>query len=158
MIKPFSESGELLGLRMQTEYADFVFGGKNLTRGRLERDWNQYAFHLLRQVHGVAIETAPFTGQPQADGVFTTKPGLALTVQTADCVPILLANSKAAAALHAGWRGAAGQIVKESARLFAEPPTVAAIGPHIQWRSFEIGREVVEPLLASAPAGFIEAL
>jgi YfiH family protein len=52
----------------------------------------------------------PGAPQPEADGAFTTEPGLACTVMVADCLPILLAapGGRGVAALHAGWRGLAG--------------------------------------------------
>ena len=51
----------------------------------------------------------------KADGQFTDEPGFLLAVQTADCIPVLLADRKrrAVAALHAGWRGTVKRIVEK---------------------------------------------
>lgn len=65
----------------------------------------------MNQVHGndVAIVAAPWEDRsvPEVDAIVTTRPGLALAVLTADCVPVLLADPVAgvAAAAHAGRPG-----------------------------------------------------
>jgi hypothetical protein len=77
-------------------------------------------------------------------------PGLLLAVQTADCVPVLLADTKrhAVAAIHAGWRGTLARIVaKTLGRMHMEfgtrPEDVsAALGPCIARCSYEVGPEV----------------
>lgn len=78
----------------------------------LQRELGFTAWTEARQVHGndVLIEPPPgtVTQQPdiQADGLATSRPGLALVVKTADCQPILLAHGggRHVAALHCGWR------------------------------------------------------
>ena len=90
---------------------------------------------------------------PDADGVWTRTPGLAIGVQVADCVPVLLAGSTPGgpwvAAVHAGWRGAVAGILREAvavyARLGGRPEDLAwALGPAILACHFEVGMEVVE--------------
>lgn len=153
MIKPLKNGDVELGQHFETEFAKFVFGNSTLSRDRLSQDWPEHQFHLTKQVHGVHIQSAPFAGTPEADGQYTQIPGAALTVQTADCVPILLANLKEASALHAGWRGAASGIVQNARGLFQQAPQIALIGPHIQFSSFEVGRDVADQLLKALPSG-----
>jgi len=73
----------------------------------------------LEQVHGHALHRLTAADFPvsaasgcvaQADGVWTTEPGLVCAVMVADCLPVLLAapEGRGVAALHAGWRGLAG--------------------------------------------------
>jgi copper oxidase (laccase) domain-containing protein len=68
----------------------------------------------LRQIHSdvIHIAAAPAADAPKADALATRTPGLLLGVQTADCVPILLADSRqrVVAAIHAGWRGTVARI------------------------------------------------
>lgn len=86
------------------------------------------------------------------DAVMTDIPGMCLCVSTADCIPILLydSRSKAVAAIHAGWRGTVGMIVTRTLSLMAEaygtsPEDVhAVIGPGISLLSFEVGDEVYD--------------
>ena len=70
----------------------------------------------LKQVHGVEIEEIRGPGRQvaEADALYTTQTGLALSIQTADCVPLLFAHRTArfVAAAHAGWRGTCGQMAR----------------------------------------------
>ncbi len=86
----------------------------------------------------------------KGDGLMTDDPGVVLGVQTADCVPVLVADTKsgAVAAFHAGWRGTLRRIVEGGVgrmRLeFGSEPKdlVAAIGPSIGPCCYAVGEEV----------------
>ena len=107
----------------------------------------------LSQVHGCAVVEAKGAMQ-EADGIWTTRAGLRIGVRVADCVPILLAGPLEdgrpwIAALHAGWRGATGGILRRGVGLFREqggdPAALSyAFGPAIQACHFEVGEEVIE--------------
>jgi len=105
------------------------------------------------QVHGnqvLAIEEAP-AEPPVCDGLATVQQGLALVVQTADCVPLIFwdEDKKAVAAAHAGWRGAlAGVPLRALAclkeRFDSQPASIhVAMGPAIGACCYEVGDEVV---------------
>ncbi len=106
------------------------------------------------QVHGnraVVVRNAPARGDAtdagECDVLATDLPGVALAVQTADCVPILLSSGTAIATAHAGWRGtaknAAGSAVAALRDLGADPRTVRAwLGPSIGPCCYEVGGEV----------------
>jgi polyphenol oxidase len=87
----------------------------------------------------------------KADGHFTTDPGILLAVQTADCVPVLVADRrlKAVGAFHAGWRGTVRRIVETGVgRMRLElgsrsEDLVAAIGPAISQCCYAVGEEVL---------------
>ena len=106
---------------------------------------------LMNQVHSADawfLTTAPTT-PPSVDALITQTPNLTLTVKTADCAPILLADptSRMIAAIHAGWRGAFQGIIEatvlEMMRHGANLSTLSAgIGPHIQKASFEAGENM----------------
>jgi hypothetical protein len=108
---------------------------------------------LPRQVHGtrVALADPTWTGE-EADGLVTASSGTVVGVVTADCVPILLVaeRQRVAAAVHAGWRGAAAGIVAaalaQMRRAFGvEPSDVeASLGPAIGPCCYEVGDEVRE--------------
>lgn len=115
-------------------------------------------FASVNQVHGdrlVEISGAAAGGAlpppaAEADGLLTRERGAALCVRTADCVPVLLfaPDVGAAAAVHAGWRGAAAGIAGLAARSLAarygaRPSALfAAIGPSIRSCCYEVGEEV----------------
>jgi YfiH family protein len=84
-------------------------------------------------------------GRPVADAVVTARPGVVLGIVTADCAPVLLADSEAGivAAAHAGWRGAHGGVLEATIAammaLGARPDKItAAIGPTIAQASYEV--------------------
>jgi YfiH family protein len=87
----------------------------------------------------------------KADGLMTDEPGLLLGVQTADCIPVLVADRKrrVVAAFHAGWRGTVNRIVESGVgrmRLeFGSRPEdlIAAIGPGIGACCYAVGGEVL---------------
>ena len=128
------------------------------------------AAHLARlhQVHGAAVvvrragDAAEPALLPDADVVMSNDPSLGLAIQTADCVPLLMADrvTGAVAAAHAGWRGLAagvpGETVLALARAFGSAPAdlVAAVGPSISAGQYEVGAEVRERFRA---AGFSAA-
>jgi YfiH family protein len=84
------------------------------------------------------------------DALIENKPGVAIGVKTADCVPILLADPvrRAVAAVHAGWRGTAAYILQAAIRAMGNefgtrPEDLhAAIGPAIGGCCYEVGPEV----------------
>lgn len=107
-------------------------------------------FHSNRIVHAVRADAA--RAHPhKADGQITDEPGLLLAVQTADCIPVLIADRKrrAVACFHAGWRGTVKRIVETGVgnmRLaFGSQPQdlVAAIGPGIGLCCYAVGEEVL---------------
>jgi purine-nucleoside/S-methyl-5'-thioadenosine phosphorylase / adenosine deaminase len=112
----------------------------------------------LKQIHSGIVRTMEDTSAAgeaaEGDAAITSLSGVLLSVQTADCVPILLADSetRAIAAVHAGWRGTSARIVEttvaELGRRHSVDPTkiVAAIGPHIGVCCYEVGEEVVEAM------------
>ena len=114
----------------------------------------------IRQVHGAVVCTVKRDAEPlatpegkailQGDGLMTREPGLLLGIQTADCVPMLVADTRtrAVAAFHAGWRGTLARIVEhgvDAMRLqfgSRREDLIAAIGPAIGPCCFAVGEEV----------------
>jgi YfiH family protein len=106
----------------------------------------------LRQIHSdliyrvEAVPEHPLMG----DGFVTDTPGLLLAVLTADCLPVIVADTKrrAVGIFHAGWRGTAKRIVEkgvgEMRRWFGSDPRnlVVAIGPGVRGCSYQVGEEV----------------
>nr|WP_218626397.1 peptidoglycan editing factor PgeF [Pseudomonas sp. dw_358] len=109
----------------------------------------------LSQVHGVQVVEADPSVVAQADGAWTSTPGIACAAMTADCLPALFcdrAGSKVAAA-HAGWRGLANGVLEATvASLAVEPAEILVwLGPAIGPRNFEVGAEVRATFMASHP-------
>ena len=116
------------------------------------------------QVHGTEIRevTDPMTTREQLEGVdalITNVPGVAISVRTADCIPVLLYDPvhKAVAAVHAGWRGTVQHISNKAIEVMQQlygtdvHELRAVIGPGIGPESFQVGQEVAD---AFAQTGF----
>jgi polyphenol oxidase len=117
---------------------------------------------VLRQVHSdvvhvISAPLSPLAGDaPAGDAMTTRQSAVLLSVQTADCVPILLADTKrrVVAAVHAGWRGTLARVVtKTLGRMRLEFGTrpedvVAALGPAIGRCCYQVGPEVAKVFLS----------
>jgi YfiH family protein len=110
----------------------------------------------IRQIHSsvLVLSGATDAGRERpckGDGLMTDEPGLLLGVQTADCIPVLVADRKrrAVGAFHAGWRGTVKRIVESGVgrmRMeFGSRPEdlIAAIGPGIGACCYAVGEEVL---------------
>jgi len=114
---------------------------------------------LLRvhQVHGADVlvhragdrrETGP--NHPRADVIVTNDPAIAIAIQTADCVPILIVDRRtgAVAAAHAGWRGLAVNVPRVAVDALVRgmgsrsEELIAAAGPSIGACCYEVGEDV----------------
>ena len=121
------------------------------------------AEHLISvwQVHSADVVTVdgPIARDAaKADGLVTATPGLALGVLTADCTPVLFAdrNAGVVGAAHAGWKGALGGILEAviqgmEALGARRQDILAAVGPVISQRAYEVGPEFVEQFLDDDP-------
>jgi YfiH family protein len=119
--------------------------------GTRETNPDQTAMARLTQIHSDVVLTARDPGCiGEGDALVTQAPGVAVSVRTADCFPILLLDpqTRAVAAVHAGWRGTAAGVLRTSlARMRSEfgtdPSNVfAAIGPGIGACCYEVGTDV----------------
>lgn len=119
----------------------------------------EFRLLTLKQIHSgiVQVVTSPeqLPGKGKSlngDGLITSMEGILLAVQTADCVPVLVVDTKqgVVAAVHAGWRGTAKRIAEKTvgtmrARFGSKPQNLrAAIGPAIHQCCYAIGEEVIE--------------
>jgi hypothetical protein len=119
-------------------------------------------FLTAYQIHSpeVVVADEPWTpeNRPRADAIVTRTPKLAIGVSTADCGPLLFADSQAGVigAAHAGWRGALTGVIEATVaameKLGAERARiVAALGPAIRQPNYEVGPEFVARFLAAGP-------
>lgn len=113
---------------------------------------------VVNQVHGARVVRAEEASLAvEADAILSTTPGVVVAVRVADCVPVLLAAPGGVAAIHAGWRGTAGDIVRaglaalRSATGARADEVRAAVGPAICGACYEVGDEVLAAVAAVAP-------
>ncbi len=116
---------------------------------------------ILQQVHGNNVVDADNIllsssldnmDDPEGDGAVTTKASLVLTVQTADCVPVLLSSTdgKVIGAAHCGWRSAKDDIVHNVVQLMKNKGgknIAAIIGPSIYQSSYEVDQKFYDDFI-----------
>lgn len=111
----------------------------------------------LKQVHGSrSVHLADWQPDIEADAAWTDRPGEVVAIQTADCLPILLADREATvvAGIHGGWRSLAGGIISETLSVLPVDGSVlvAWIGPAICRRCYQVGEDVREAFGKVDPA------
>jgi YfiH family protein len=134
-------------------------------RSAVERNRAEFLLHLgatrnggtwplitVKQIHSDLIHCISRVPEhnPIGDGLVTQTPGFMLAVQTADCLPIILADArgKAVGVFHAGWRGTLKRIIEkgvgEMRHWFGTVPKDirAAIGPGVHNCCYQVGEEV----------------
>jgi purine-nucleoside/S-methyl-5'-thioadenosine phosphorylase / adenosine deaminase len=163
------------GLVLKCRTLDSICTHMFTTRGvplSSEDDWHLVASavgarHAVTpvQVHGRNVAVlrrglSPPAERPTCDVLVSNAPDVAVAVRAADCVPLLLVDSRSGAvgAVHAGWRGMAagtiGAALEGLAREFATNPADihAAIGPCIGPCCYEVGSELVDAFAAAGHA------
>ncbi|MFY0646852.1 peptidoglycan editing factor PgeF [Sulfitobacter geojensis] len=153
-----ASSGVFAGLNCgygSTDQTDIV----HINRARVAEAMGVAADHLVgvHQIHSAAVidVTGPMPDKPKADAMVTKTPGVALSVLSADCQPVLFADPQAGVigAAHAGWRGALDGVLDATIdameNLGADRKNIAAvIGPCISQGAYEVGPEFFEDFLA----------
>lgn len=133
-----------------------------INRARVAQAMGVGADHLagMYQVHSAdaVVVGEPQSDKPRADALVTATPGIALSVLSADCQPVLFADTDAGVigAAHAGWKGAQAGVLEATLeameRLGAARANIhAAIGPSISQRAYEVGPEFFETFLDEDP-------
>jgi YfiH family protein len=147
--------------------AENIYENRRRFLNLFEGEW---ALASCWQMHGTDVRTVKGVEdkrQPEkalgetvyCDALTTATPRVLVGVKTADCVPILLADSRtgACAAVHAGWRGTVSSIVTHalesmSAEYGSRAADVrAAIGPAAGGCCYEVGGEVIEAFREKFP-------
>lgn len=108
---------------------------------------------IPRQTHSLNVAVVNDTGcdYNEVDAMVTNRHGVALCVNTADCLPVVMADvvHGVVGIAHSGWRGTVGRIAARTLEAMvsigADPQSVdVLIGAHICAGCFEVGDEVAE--------------
>jgi purine-nucleoside/S-methyl-5'-thioadenosine phosphorylase / adenosine deaminase len=138
-------------------------------RASVDENWSRVRASLptgvrfagLNQVHGAIVRTidGPAAAHLEGDGLVTARSGIMLSILTADCVPVLLVDTRrnVAGALHAGWRGTLEGIARSGIQAMAasgsKPQDIrAALGPSIGLCCFEVDEELAQRFRSNLPS------
>lgn len=136
---------------------------RNRARSIAEMADGAAALLTAYQVHSARVKIVDTPWQPEdspkVDAIVTDRPNIALGVLSADCAPVLFGDPEAAVigAAHAGWKGAIGGVLPATVDAMVSLGAdrrriVAAIGPCIAQKSYEVGPEFRERFLDADPA------
>jgi YfiH family protein len=156
-------TGILAGLNVGTGSGDDRAAIAENRRRAIEAVLPRAGLATVHQVHSAetvyVAEPWPQEARPRADAMVTDRPGLLLGILTADCAPVLLADTQAGVvgAAHAGWRGAlAGitdSVIAGMEGIGARRDRIAAaIGPCIAMPSYQVDEAIRDHLLEADPA------
>lgn len=162
--EPIFKGNRLLALSHKGENFDFIFGTRYLSFQNLQELYPALQFHRLKQVHGnnfLEVKKEHFLNLKgvsknrliskevdfiSSDAHWTRFENVFLSIQTADCIPILVSSENRVAAIHAGWKGLLqGLLVQLMEDVFSrsvKSKIKVALGPHIQNQSFEVKKDV----------------
>ncbi|MFN2137672.1 MAG: peptidoglycan editing factor PgeF [Candidatus Promineifilaceae bacterium] len=134
-----------------------VYANRHRAYGLFGRDTDTVVHaHLVHGADVARVTTANNgTWLPRVDGIISDEPGCALTMNYADCTPILIYDPRrqAIGLGHAGWMGTVrdlpGALVRAMQRAFGSDPAdmLAAIGPCIGPCCYEVGEQVISAVL-----------
>lgn len=130
-----------------------------MNRARVADAMGVEALAGVHQIHSADVFMVDdVAARPKADALVTATKGVALTILTADCQPVLFADVEAGVigAAHAGWKGALDGVLEATLEamdgLGAERGRVrAVIGPSISQRAYEVGQEFLEQFMDEDP-------
>ena len=117
------------------------------------------SIHFLKQVHGNKVINASKTNAEKiikADSIISDKHSQSLWIYTADCIPILLGDSRTGhvAAIHSGWKGLVQKIIKNTIEKLElngsnRKNILVAIGPAISLDNYQVDEEIVMKIYES---------
>lgn len=152
-VSPFPD-GDLNLAGFNEDTAENIYENRRRFLGAFD---GEYKLAMVWQVHGSDIKVVRGMddigdSEENADAVISNIPGVLAGAKTADCVPVLIGDTRtgAFAAIHAGWRGTVRSIVSKTVdrmkNEFGSDPSdmVAAIGPAACGRNYEIGQDVID--------------
>lgn len=157
-----ASSGVFAGLNCgygSSDQHDIVGINRARVAGALDLPPNQLiSVHQIHSADAVAV-TAPLPTPVKADALVTATRGIALSILTADCQPVLFADRQAGVigAAHAGWKGALCGVLDETVRQMEmlgamRANITAVIGPSISQPNYEVGPEFRDQFVAVDPS------
>ncbi len=139
-----------MGDKYETKNYMIFFGSRHATWEVLPKLFPKIQFAKLKQTHGNSVVESPSDEVQEADSHWTANKNVALTIVTADCLPIMILDQNKIGAVHAGWRGIENRALLKTLQSGFSKNLKVFIGPHIRRPSFEVRNDVSEKLVSSA--------
>ncbi|OQW52395.1 MAG: hypothetical protein A4S09_08550 [Proteobacteria bacterium SG_bin7] len=148
-LETITHEEKFMGEKLESNKFLVFFGSRHTTWEVLPKLFPNLKFARLKQTHGNTVVQSPSDMLLEGDGHWTEKRNVALTIVTADCLPVMILDQHRIGAVHAGWRGIENQVLLKTLHSGFSKNLEIFIGPHIQKSSFEVGIDVSKKLIAS---------
>jgi YfiH family protein len=145
----------------EAQGASVAFAGRGAAGNREEvlagLTGQQRQVAWARQIHSARVLRAHPGECGEGDALVSHGSAVALSIVTADCVPVLLAGPQGIAAVHAGWRGIAAGVVPAAIEALGEAPSslTSWIGPAIGPCCYETGPDVAAKVAAASDPAIV---
>ena len=138
-------------------FGTFDLQNGDQSKASLQKALSVSNIFYMKQVHGNTVQTITneSSNLPEADALVTNQKSIALAVQIADCLPLLLQSEVAVAAVHVGRKGLLnGVAVKAVAALkqLGATKITGAVGPHICGNCYEVDKAMFDEITKQHPA------
>ncbi len=144
----------------QKDSLTVFFGKKSAPLDHIKKEHPSLQFCTLNQYHSDVCLAAKPGGEQKADAHFTFDRNLALTIKTADCVPLFFfcPTTDTVLGIHAGWRGLQSEIIKKSLKIaypYSDISKIQAwVGPFIHTLNYEFSKNDLDLLKPVSPTTY----
>lgn len=139
------------------EFGTFDLQNGDSSKSSLTKLLGVSSTFYMKQVHGNEIQLISESSLdlPEADGLVTNQKSIALAVQVADCLPLLLQSEEAVAAVHVGRKGLVNGVAIKAVNALKElgaKDITGVVGPHICGNCYEVDQEMFDEITKEHPA------
>ncbi len=138
-------------------FGSFDLANGDSAKASLKKHLSVSKVFYMKQVHGNSIQTTSDTSPDlsEVDGLVTNQKSIALAVQVADCLPLLLQSDLAIAAVHVGRKGLVNGVAIKAVAAMKElgaTSITGVVGPHICGKCYEVDKEMFDEITRDHPA------
>ncbi len=138
-------------------FGSFDLANGDSAKASLKKHLSVSKVFYMKQVHGNSIQITSDTSPDlsEVDGLVTNQKSIALAVQVADCLPLLLQSDLAIAAVHVGRKGLVNGVAIKAVAAMKElgaTSITGVVGPHISGKCYEVDQEMFDEITRDHPA------
>ncbi len=138
-------------------FGTFDLQNGDQSKASLQKTLSLSNIFYMKQVHGNTVQTISneSSNLPEVDALVTNQKSIALAVQIADCLPLLLQSDVAVAAVHVGRKGLLNGVAVEAVaalKQFGATKITGVVGPHICGTCYEVDQSMFDEITKLHPA------
>ena len=138
-------------------FGTFDLQNGDQSKASLQKALSVSNIFYMKQVHGNTVQTITneSSNLPEADALVTNQKSIALAVQIADCLPLLLQSEVAVAAVHVGRKGLLNRVAVAAVAALKQlgaTKITGVVGPHICGNCYEVDKAMFDEITKQHPA------